>query len=67
MTKTCPKCNGEMITGRVPSPQKWLFGFKSDDQKQFSFESNVQKASACTACGYVEFYLDPEELKAKQS
>jgi predicted nucleic-acid-binding Zn-ribbon protein len=67
MEKKCPKCSGETIEGRIPSPLKYLFGFKSDDQKQFSFESNVQKASACTACGYVEFYLDPEELKAKQS
>ena len=55
-----------MIAGRVPSPQKWLLGFKSDEQKRFSFESNIQRASACTACGYVELYLDPEELKAKQ-
>ena len=66
MADACPKCGGEMIAGRVPSPQKWLLGFKSDEQKRFSFESNIQRASACTACGYVELYLDPEELKAKQ-
>ncbi len=65
MARTCPKCSGEMIQGRIPSPLKYLFGFKSDDQKHFSFETNIQKASACKTCGYVELYLDPEELKAK--
>lgn len=67
MPTECPKCNGEMIPGRIPSPLKYLFGFKSEDQKQFSFETNIQKASACTGCGYVELYLDAEELKAKRS
>ena len=67
MPATCPKCNGEMIPGRIPSPLKYLFGFKSQEQKHFSFESNIQKASACTGCGYVELYLDAEELKAKRS
>lgn len=55
-----------MIQGRIPSPLKYLFGFKSDDQKNWSFETNIQKASACTGCGYVELYLDAEELKKKR-
>ena len=67
MALACPKCNEEMIPGRIPSPLKYLFGFKSEDQKHFSFETNIQKASACTACGYVELYLDPTELNAKRS
>jgi len=66
MAAKCAKCNAEMIDGRIPSPLKYLFGFKADDQKHFSFETNIQKASACTACGYVELYLDPEDLKAKR-
>jgi len=56
-----------MVPGRIPSPLKYLFGFKSDDQRHFSFETNIQKATACAACGYVELYLDPEELAAKRS
>ena len=66
MEKKCPKCSGEMIEGRIPSPLKYLFGFKSDDQKHWSFETNIQKASACAKCGFVEFYLDAEELSKKR-
>jgi len=66
MAFACPKCGEEMIPGRVPSPCNWLFGFKSDGQRHFSFESSIQKASACIGCGYMELYLDPEELKAKR-
>jgi len=54
-----------MVAGRIPSPQKYLFGFKSEGQKHFSFETNVQRASACTACGYLELYVDPGNLKRK--
>jgi hypothetical protein len=67
MEYTCPKCNGTMIPGRIPSPLKYLFGFKSDDQKHFSFETNITSAAACTKCGYVELYVDPESLAAKRS
>jgi hypothetical protein len=66
MVDACPKCNGEMIPGRIPSPLKYLFGFKSEDQKHWSFETNIQKVSACTRCGYVELFLDAEELKKKR-
>jgi len=66
MKKECAKCGAETVEGRVPSPLKYLFGFKADDQRHFSFETNIQKACACTACGYVEFFLDPQELKAKR-
>ena len=67
MTDTsCPKCNGEMIDGRIPSPMKYFFGFKSFDQKQFSFETNIHKAKACIVCGYIDLYLDPDELNSKR-
>ena len=64
---SCPKCNGEMVDGRIPSPMKYLFGFKSSDQKHLSFETNIHRANACTVCGYVEFYLDPNELNSKRN
>ena len=67
MTTACSKCDGEMIPGTIPFPLKYLFGFKSDDQKSFSLEANIQKASACAQCGYVEFYLDAAELKKNRS
>lgn len=62
----CPKCGGSMDEGRIPVPQKFLLGYKSEEQKHFSFECNIQKAKACLECGYLEFFLDPEELKSKK-
>ena len=66
MDTACPKCGGEMDEGRIPVPHKFLFGYKSEEQKHFSSECNIQKAKACTDCGYLEFFLDPEELKSKK-
>ena len=63
----CPKCNGSMDQGRVPKGLRCFSGYKSDSQKYFSFEVNLEKAKACRNCGYVEFYLDPEKLKRKLS
>lgn len=63
MTAKCPKCGGAMEEGRIAN--KFLFGFKSNRQKHWSFEANVQKAHACLDCGYVEMYVDPQQVKAK--
>ncbi|GMM86751.1 hypothetical protein [Pseudoalteromonas sp. MTN2-4] len=65
MIEKCPKCNGEMDIGRMPIPLKYLFGYKSLNQEQPSFELNVEKAKACLDCGYIELYLDPEKLRSK--
>jgi predicted nucleic-acid-binding Zn-ribbon protein len=65
MAETCPKCGGEMDEGRIPAPHKWLLGYKSDRQKHWSFEANVEQVKACMGCGYLEFYLDPEEVRKK--
>jgi predicted nucleic-acid-binding Zn-ribbon protein len=63
MTAKCPKCGGEMEEGRIAN--KFLFGFKSARQKHWSFEANVEKARACLDCGYIEMYVDPQEVKKK--
>ena len=67
MADECPKCGGQMDEGRVPTPQKFLIGYKSDNQKHFSMETNVQKAKACLNCGYLELYIDPDDLKSKKT
>jgi hypothetical protein len=54
-----------MDEGRMPAPSKFLFGYKSTEAKHFSFESNIQKARVCLDCGYLEFFLNPEEVKSK--
>jgi predicted nucleic-acid-binding Zn-ribbon protein len=61
----CPKCNSQMDQGRVPKPLTWFSGYKSDSQKHFSFEVNIEKAKACLNCGYLEFYINPDKLKEK--
>ncbi len=65
MEENCIKCGGEMDEGRIPIPHKYLFGYKSKSQKHFSFEANIQRARVCLCCGYLEFYLDPNEIKEK--
>ena len=41
MDTGCPKCGGSMDEGRIAP--KFLFGYKSEEQKHFSFECNIQK------------------------
>ena len=65
MGAACPKCGGEMDEGRIPIALKFLFGYRSAAQRHFSWECNIQKARACLGCGYLELFLDPEEIKSK--
>ena len=65
MDTACPKCRGQMDEGRISASHIFLLGYKSNEGKRFSFESNIQKARACLDCGYLEFFLNPEEVKSK--
>ena len=58
-TSKCPKCGGPMDTGRVETP----LVYKSDQPGFFSSRYLVHQAQACTQCGYLEFYLNPEKLE----
>ncbi len=66
MNPSCPKCGGAMDDGRIPIPLKYLFGYKSSDQKHLTMESNVDKARACVDCGYLELYVNPDEIRKKR-
>ncbi|MBD2459571.1 hypothetical protein H6G89_00815 [Oscillatoria sp. FACHB-1407] len=61
--QNCPKCDGEMDTGKLGIENVMYF---SNWQKNF-FKAGtlIDKARACTNCGFVELYLDPEVLKQK--
>jgi len=65
MITSCPKCGGEMVEGRIHHPLQCFFGYKEINQRQFSFsfEADIQTVKACVNCGYLEFYLKPEELQ----
>ena len=65
-TQSCPKCTHAMDEGRVSSTGSGFLGYVSD--KQTGMLRQVTKISlgrACPNCGYVEMYLDPDELKKK--
>lgn len=54
-----------MEEGKVPVPLKYFMSYKSERQRHFSLDTNVEKAMACLDCGYIEFFLNPSVLKAK--
>ena len=58
----CPKCGGPMDPGIMSCTQGHLF-HKSDTQGVFTMATFVDRSLACTSCGYVEFYLNPEMLR----
>ena len=62
MSAVCPKRNGEMIPGNLDPSGRAYTRFKAKSQGFFSFRTHLQKVLACVECGYLEFYLDPEEL-----
>lgn len=60
----CPKCKRLMDTGRVAVSDP--LGYVSDKQTgMVRRATSVNVGLACTNCGYVELYLDPEELKSR--
>jgi hypothetical protein len=71
MNKTldCPKCNKEMIRGRLYTPKAQIsdaknyfdyVNWEADDEKKFS----GLFAYKCEGCGFIEFYV---ERKARKS
>ena len=59
----CPKCNELMDEGRLSfsgSPG----GYVSNKQTgMIRRPAAIKQARACPNCGYVEMYIDPNELK----
>jgi hypothetical protein len=59
----CPRCNEPMDEGRV-SFSGSTAGYVSKKQTgMLRKATTIQQARACPNCGYVELYLDPNELK----
>jgi hypothetical protein len=60
----CPKCGGPLDEGRLEDSVLYV----SDRARAPSFWSldpkvYVTRARACLACGYVELFLDPQQLR----
>ncbi|HEX2994492.1 MAG TPA: zinc ribbon domain-containing protein [Anaerolineales bacterium] len=65
---SCPKCNEPMDEGDLSVSGTTKVGYISKKQKgMFVTVTVIKQARACPNCGYVEFYLDPKELKQKIS
>lgn len=60
----CPKCDEPMDEGALTSSD--APGYVSRKQTgMLRIVTKIQRAYACTNCGYVEIYLDPKELKSR--
>ena len=64
--QACPKCKHEMDEGRVSVTGNEILGYVSRKQTGMVRQATkIENARACSNCGYVEMYLDPEELKKR--
>ena len=64
----CPKCNETLDEGRVSLTGSDYLAYLSNKQTgMLRTATMITQARACTNCGYVEFFLDPKELKSRIS
>ena len=67
-TTPCPKCNSPMDEGRMSWSGNGASGYVSNKQGgMIRVVTKITLARACPNCGYVEMYVDPQELKQKMS
>lgn len=60
--EACPRCNGPVAYGEPRAYQSNLY-FKPEYQGKRDMPPVIGRARACLRCGYVEFFLDPADLK----
>ena len=62
--ENCPKCSGEMDEGTVSNSEG--VRYVSNRQKGILKTMTLAKrARVCLSCGYIELYLDPDELRKR--
>lgn len=67
-TKPCPKCTQPMDEGWLSLAGSGYMGYVSKKQTgMIRVQTKINQARACPSCGYVELYLNPQELKSKIS
>ena len=62
-TPLCPKCQGAMDDGSASATSGSLV-YRSNKQAG-NKTTPIRAARVCLKCGYVEFYLIPQELREK--
>ena len=63
-TAQCPKCGGPMEDGAFGSTGG-VQTFRSNRQGPRDMYTQVRPARACLHCGYLELYVDPQELNER--
>ena len=64
----CPKCNEPMDDGLLSVSSSAVVGYISKKQTgMIKTVTQIKQTRACPNCGYVEMYLDPQELKSRIS
>ncbi len=67
-THPCPKCNEPMDEGTMSGSGDGYSGYLSKRLTgMLRTVTKISNARACLNCGYVELYLDPQELKKRIS
>jgi len=67
-THPCPKCAAPMDEGLLSITGSSNLGYVSKKQTgMLKAQTRISQAHACLSCGYVELYLNPQELKSKIS
>lgn len=65
-TQACPKCNEPMDEGNLSASGPT--GYVSKKQTgMLRTPTKLSRVYACPNCGYVEIYLNPQELKSRIS
>jgi hypothetical protein len=59
----CPRCNETMDEGHVSFSGSAAGYVSSKQTGMIRKPATIKRARACPSCGYVELYLDPNELK----
>ncbi len=63
-SQNCPKCGGEMDQGAVSTSE----GVRYISNRQSGLLKAVtpaRRAQVCLSCGYIELYLDADELRKR--
>ncbi len=60
----CPKCGGPMDEGTLESAA-WYVSDHAQRPAFWSLDPKViiKRARVCVACGYIEMFLDPQQLQ----
>ncbi len=63
---SCPKCGGEMDEGKLWDNIPYFSNNSPTGFLSNAGSVSVVRAKACLTCGYLELYVDPQELAKRR-